>query len=538
MARFLEGLFGARDLERKSPDTDRRASAGAGYVFSGNPYIPNWDVDRMVRDGYEKVIPVFRAIDAIADKISSWPIKVMEGDEPDWKKVEDPIADLLNQRANTIDGAAKFFRYRLVTQFLVSKKGVFVEAIPNKAGDAVAAMNLLPPALTYLVPSEVGVPESVEVWLPNGERPRIPMYNPDTKRGVLWIRKPHPTNPYMGVSPLEPMGISIDLDFYARLYNRNFLLNDGRSGQLVAIKGGLSPDDAAELKARFSPGMSGVGRTTIIEADAVTVNDTAVTPRDAQYAELRELSEKDLLMGLGTPRSVLGDASDRTFDNADAEKESWLIDTVMPIADTIATGFDPLTAGGYDDDRQVVHDAEAKEPVLGRAKRLRQDKAREDFDAGRITLRMLAEILEVDLPSEDMVGVDVFWLNINGRIPLGEDDAVEAALKLQPVGMAPPTDQDGLPEDQLDENGQPIQPALGAGPQPAGELSPWTPEADTFSQLNQADAGGAVTPIDRSGQRTAVRAQEAKGLPRHRLLLVESDDPADLERFMEAAGES
>lgn len=534
MARFLSGLFGdapprTAALERKTA-ADKRAQQGAGYTYAGNPYIDSWNVDRMVKDGYEKVIWVFKALDAIASKASSYPIRCYQGDKDDdpseWRKSKDPILDLLNVRSNDLDGAAKLFRYRISTQWYLSKKGVFVEAIPNKAGTAIAALNLLPPALTYPVPNEDGVVTQFEIQLAQGDRPRLQRYDPKSKRGVLWMRKPHPTNPYMGVTPLEAAGISIDLDFYARLYNRNFLLNDGRAGQLVAIKGGLSPEDAAEIKRRFQPGMGGVGRTTVVEADSVSVQDTAVTPRDAQYAELRNITKDDLLIAMGTPESVVGNASGRTFDNADAEKENWLTETVLPHLEDLEVCWEQMTEGGWDDDKFLKHDT-SREPVLGRAKRAKQDKARDDFDKGRITLLDLWDILELDI-DKDMrkaPGVDVVWLDVQSKLPAGSDDAMERAAKLMPVGQPSAFPAEGDPNaafgadggQPADQGGDTLDTSSGSGWDPSEAITPgtWDPSS------------AAVIPIDRARERAANRAAEGKDA-------IESDDPLEVKAYIAA----
>lgn len=436
MARSWLPSFGRKDaapLEVKDAATQRASAGSRGGTYAGQPYTaPGVNVDRLVRDGYEKVIWAFKAVDAIADKMSGWPITCMEGQEPDWKQVEDDILPLLNSYSNEIERTAKYFRYRLVSQLLLSKRGVFVEAIPSRVGTKVAALNLLPPGMTQPIPDPDKFLKGFRVDLPNEAEPlNLPVYDPDKKAGVIWIRKPHPTDPYSSVTPLEAAGISLDLDFYARMYNRNFLLNDGRAGQIVAVKGGLSTEDALELKARFTPGMNGAGRTTVIEADAINVTDTATTPRDAQYAELRSLTKEDLLIALGTPESVIGNASGRTFDNADAEKENWLDVTVLPLSQVVESGFDPLTAGGWGDDRRIKHDVSG-EPVLRRRHDLKVKQAAADFAAGLITLdeyRDIAELEPIKRP-----GSRVVWIP-GGKVAVGADEADEqAAAELKPVG--------------------------------------------------------------------------------------------------------
>jgi len=428
-------------FERKDAAT-RRASGGRGFTYQGEPYTPiGADVDRMVKDGYERVIWVFKSVDAIAEKLSQWTIESTEGRGENLKVVDDALLPLLNDYSNGIERAAKYFKYRAVSQLLLSKKGVFVEAIPTNGGE-LAALNLLPPAYTRVIPDPDTFIKGFRVEIPGTDRHYdLPPYDHEKRSGVLWIRKPHPTDPYSSITPLEAAGISIDLDFYARLYNRNFLLNDGRAGQIVAVKGGLSPEDARELKARFTPGMAGAGRTTVIEADTVSVSDTATTPRDAQYAELRKLGKEDMLVAMGSPESVLGNASGRTFDNADAEKENWLDVTVLPLGGVFLAGFDGATEGGYDDDRRLRYDT-SDEPVLRRRLEMKIEQARKDVAAGLITpdeFRIVAELDPMNRP-----GSRVLWLP-GGKVAVGAEEDEKAASELKQVGAAPTGEAGGPP---------------------------------------------------------------------------------------------
>lgn len=516
MSRYLLPSLGREDkavrrptplgvvLETKDAQT-RRASQGSRgvYAYPGQPYTPpGANFDRLVKDGYEKVIWAFRGIDAIADKMSSWPIQAVRMDEEDSEKFTvvkgEPIVPLLNTYTNIIERSAKYFRYRLISQLLLSKKGVFIEVITNRMGQP-TALNLLPPGLTNILPDPDTFIGGFRVDLPTGsDVPYIdlPAYDPEKQNsGVIWIRKPHPSDPYSSTTPLEAAGISLDLDFYARLYNRNFLLNDGRAGQIVAVKGGLSPEDANELKSRFSPGMAGAGRTSVIEADDVSVSDTAVSPRDAQYAELRDITKNDILLALGTPESVLGNAKGETFDNADADKENWLDVTVLPLSGVVEAGFDVLTKGGYDDEVRVKHNV-GGEPVLRRRLEAKIDKARLDQAMGRISVdewRDIAQMDELKLP-----GATVIWIPAAGKVAVGKDQ--DEASQLKPIAMARASTTE-----QLGPDGQPVG---GGGPVAGGGFGgDLTPES--IDQILNPPSGTGASGMSQATP-TALQAAAAE----------------------------
>ena len=206
--RFFPTLLGGGStppMETKDDTTIRAASGGPRYVSWGNP-LPNldWDVERMVRDGYERVIWLWRGIDAIADRACSLPIRAVKGDPGDpanFKFTEDPLLDVLNLQASDWE-RARDFRYRLSSQVILSKPGVFVEVRLNKGG-GVYSLSLLPPNRTSPIPDPDVFISGFRIDLANGYTYDLPAWKVGTKEpsSVLWIRKPHPLDPYSGTTP-------------------------------------------------------------------------------------------------------------------------------------------------------------------------------------------------------------------------------------------------------------------------------------------------------------------------------------------------
>ena len=76
--------------------------------------------------------------------------------------------------------------------------------------------------------------------MPNGDRTIL------KPSEVVWVRRPHPLDPYLSMTPMESAGIAIEIENLAKLYNRNYLLNDGRPGGLLVLKGEIDDDDKDE----------------------------------------------------------------------------------------------------------------------------------------------------------------------------------------------------------------------------------------------------------------------------------------------------
>lgn len=517
-------------LSTKDARTLKRVTAGVGFRAVNQPYKPGWSIDRAIQEGFEKVLWVYRCVDAIATNAANRTINLQrdgrDGEVVDGSDVR--LLHLLNKRPNDYE-TAKQFRYRLSAQLLLSKQGVFVELVRSNGGD-IAELHLLPAGRTSPIP---GVPnpktgritkfvQAYRVEYADGG------YDDLKPENVLWIRKPHPTDPYMGTTPLEAAGLTADIDFYARLFNRNFMVNDGRPGGLVAVKGELSAEDAAELKSRFSGGPKTAGRTTVIEADEVSWVDTATTPRDAQYTQAQAATKLDLLLAFGVPESVLGNASGRTYDNAGAEEAIFWRVTMLPHVDMIAEAFDTLTPGGVEDELHFIHDVSDIAP-LRRDERERHAKLLQELQAGAITLDEYRE--GTGRTPFDVPGTNVLWFPM-GKMGIAENEEDQAAV-LALMGGA---------------TGAPAGPGLPIGSEPDDEFSP-DPEPDPLRGGLQADAAARELDLVASGAGNATGNGTldprgngiARGVKDLRGLALEDGDfllpddvsPAELTRILE-----
>lgn len=459
--RFLPGLLEGKAFTQQSRTstsaTERAAGAIAAYSY-GVPYRANWGIDRAVSEGLEGNTWVYKAVTTIADSQSRLNMEMRKGDPESGTLVEDhPLLPLLNRRPNPYE-SAKDFRFRVSTQLLLSKQGVFVEIVRNLKGE-VAALHLLPPQYTAPIPDPRTFVSGYQVWV-GGTRPEVL----DASR-VLWIKNPHPTDPYLSLTPLEVAGIDVDTNKYAKLYNRNFMQHDGRPGGILAVKGYMSPEDAQEMQRRFGPG-STPGRTSVIAADAVDYVDTSTAPRDAQYTESLKQTKEDILLAFGTPETVLGNASGRTFDNADAEFEVFWKVTMANHDDAIAAAFDRLTSDEVDDDLFLRHDT-SQVGVLQREKRERRERVLAEVDAGHMTL----DEARIELGDEpyDLPETRSLWMP-SGKIAvaMNDEDRTLIASHLEELN-AGQTDEGQQPEQQAvpgpAQRTLPGQPAVGRGRQ-------------------------------------------------------------------------
>lgn len=401
--------------------------AGTSNIWSTEGRADGWDVGRVVTEGYERVVWVYKAIDTMGKHASRLPLEIGVGLTEDGEfaqVVEDhPLLRVLNGRANPVETGPQF-RKRLSAQILLSKRGAFVEVTRSNRG-TITRLDLLPPDRVIPVPDPRGeYIAHYEFTTLHGEVREL-----DPER-VRWIRDPHPTDPFSGVTPLEAAGISVELDHLSRLYNVAFIKNDARPGGIVAVDtSSLSDREMDRLESRFLPGSEFAGHVSVVGSGpgGMSYVDLAARPREMAYEHAAQNAKIEILGAFGVPESVTGNASGRTFDNAEQEEYGFWVHTELPHLELISNAF-ASDLGGLD--RAIRFDTSTVE-ALELPRRKRRAEAREEWNAGLISADEYRR--RAGLPAFDNPHTRALWISPQkAPVPARPEDA--AALGVQGAG--------------------------------------------------------------------------------------------------------
>ena len=390
----------------------------------GRPYHDMWDIERAYREGFQKVTWVQRCVDAIAGNQARLAIILRKDNSRDGqvltgrRALRSPLIDIFNTKTNEAENAF-IFRYRLTSQLLMSSRGAFVEKIKGRDGRLIG-LSLLPPQYTAPIPDEKTFVSGYEVNMPNGNKILM------KKEDVLWIRRPHPLDPYLSLTPMESAGVAIEIENLAKVYNRNYLMNDGRPGGILVVKGEIDEDDKDELRNRFRGNIGRAGQTTVISSDdGVDYVDTSASPRDAAYVQMRQIQKEEILAAFGVPESVIGNASGRTFANASEEHRVFWNETMLPHLDLLARSFDEL------DDVNYVDFDTSSVPVLILYKQERSRYFMDEVQMGLISTNEYREATSRKKVESDLA--DSLLMNPN-LTPIAN---TEKKMEAQPQGAMP-----------------------------------------------------------------------------------------------------
>lgn len=438
------------------------------------PYKDDWDVERAITNGLDRVTWVYKSVYAIASNAARLPIVVRKHNARSGEVLTTtPILQILNRRANV--GQDSFtFRFMLSSQVLLSKRGAFVEVTRNRVGDVIA-LTLLPPQFTSPIPDEKKFVSGYYVNFGAGNTRIIPAED------VLWIRVPHPIDPYRGQTPLEAAGLAIEFDYYSKVYNRNFVVNDNRPGGILVVGGEIDDEQSEEIRRRFAgntgSNIGGAGRLTVMAADTAQYIDTSTSQRDSQYNEARVQNKDEILISFGVPESILGNASQRTFANADVELDVFWRETMLPHLTLLERGFDNL-----DDDPETYFSYDLSSvAILSRDDRERSTFHLEELRQGAISIdeyRLLT--------GREAVGIDELLIPTNLSPVM-----LQTSSSTNPDAAPTPTSLSGT----LNPNQQP-------GRRPADK-----PDS-TVPRVGNGDSVNDPTPINPNPQPMVERAIE------------------------------
>ncbi|MBA3907282.1 MAG: phage portal protein, partial [Pseudonocardiales bacterium] len=180
------GALGPLNREQKALVGEYLAAVvgqmSAAYGADGRRRPRRWEVERAVAEGYERIVWVYKSVDAIAGNCAALPFWLLDGDNP---VTDHPLIELLNgPRANPMETGHEL-RERLSAQVLLSRRGAFVEVGMNRR-NMPHRLDLLPPGRTQPIPGDKDEPvKGFLVTLADGKRRLL---DPET---VLWFRKPH-----------------------------------------------------------------------------------------------------------------------------------------------------------------------------------------------------------------------------------------------------------------------------------------------------------------------------------------------------------
>lgn len=329
------------------------ATGNITWATPGQPSAPLWGGRSAIDQGYFGSMWVYRCCRTIADTIAGLPYRAGPSTEtPSIWNAASPLARLLGPAPggpNPTTAARAFWAWSIV-QYLVA--GRFAWELQTAPGsDRVIGMWPLVAAYLDPIPSAGGKRwfDGFVYKLPAGER-KLPADK------VLYVWRPSARDWREPESALEAARLPVSVQMATDRYMWGLLKNGMVASTMVISPPFEEADQRRAWQEQFLQqftGFDSAGKTIFAEFDdddaygggkpssgagkggPVQIEKLAETPVDAQMIQMAEQAKIDITVALGVPMSLIGNASQRTYSNADSEYRNFWTITVLPLISEI-----------------------------------------------------------------------------------------------------------------------------------------------------------------------------------------------------------
>lgn len=137
---------------------------------------------------------------------------------------------------------------------------------------------------------------------------------------MLFFTDPNPENPFRGLGKIEAGSTIIDIDNFAREWNRNLMFNNGNIGGVFSTEGRLDEDILKRIKDQIRKEYTGIqnaGKFLFLEG-GLKLEGTNASPKELDFNVGRERSRDEISSLFKNPKTKLGITDDVNRANAEA----------------------------------------------------------------------------------------------------------------------------------------------------------------------------------------------------------------------------
>jgi phage portal protein BeeE len=332
------------------------------YTQPGAPIVPAWDAAAAVDRGYYSSVMVQRGVHVLAAALASRPFRLgPDPTKPDQFNADSPLARLLSPPPlgpNAYTSAYNLWLRAIKDRIVTGKFGWELERAKG-AKPTAPPVGLWPLTSAALFP----IPSSTLGQWWSGYTYKIQSGGQRDLQGwqVFLSWRPSMNDWRQFESPLISAVMAIQTGIALETHTYREASQGFTGGTMVTTPPFESPADRRAWQDTFNSRYTGpdnAGRVVFAEAEAgfdetgklippaVTVSNLGQSQTDAQVVASLQAVDDRILRALGVPMSMVGDASQRTFQNADQEhKNFWtgpVLELAREIADDVNTYLAPL----------------------------------------------------------------------------------------------------------------------------------------------------------------------------------------------------
>jgi len=175
-------------------------------------------------------------------------------------------------------------------------------------------------------------------------------YNPGkiqtyTSEEIIHVKYFDPGNYLKGLSPLGVARNILETQKTSDQWNKNLLKNNAKGSLAFIFEKALETKQRNLLKRDLKENWQGeknAGKPHIVEGGEgkVRIEKLSFSPQDLDWLSVRKLSTREIALIFGVPPELLGDTEHKTHSNMREARQSYTMETILPLAEKIYKGIE------------------------------------------------------------------------------------------------------------------------------------------------------------------------------------------------------
>lgn len=321
-----------QEIEQKFSDIERKIDTpGLNLIafpsFNANNFL--FSEKRATNYLSEYVEWVYANVNAIADRVADIELKlfsvVANGDVKEIK--QHPLLELLN-RVNDFTTLRELIYNWVQHNYLTGESYWYLvkTGITTKPSEIWA----LRPDYMKVIPGDLANNEFIKRYDYTVPGKETISFRPDE---IIFFKRPHPSNPYKGMSLIEAASTTLDTDRFSTLWNRNFFLNSARPDAVLMTDKNLDKNQIDYLKTQFKQKYSGTSnahKLAVLTA-GLTYQNIQQSVKEMDFLEQQKWTRDKLMCLFGNTKMALGIVEDVNRANAEMSEYIHAKHTIKPV---------------------------------------------------------------------------------------------------------------------------------------------------------------------------------------------------------------
>ena len=298
-------------------------------IKTGQPLYSKFTISKATKEGFQKNGTVYRVVYLITKAAASvpWGVVNEEGEVQE----NDPLTKLFEYPNPHVTRQDLF-------ELLVSWQELTGNAYAKKVKGGGRTTELWPISPDRIAPIPA---KEVDEWIKGYtlDKSKNVAFEPDE---IIHLKLFNPANPLVGISPLEAISKTVDVDNDQEDFNKAAMQNRGVIDGVLSFKREFTSQDQADaisekLNEKYA-GPKNARRMGIVGSEAKYTR-TAMTPAEMDFIKSRKFNREQICIAFGMPVIYLGAMEGATFANFKESEIIFWVSTVIPLLDDMADAF-------------------------------------------------------------------------------------------------------------------------------------------------------------------------------------------------------